>query len=300
MNAAASDQPPANSPDAATPGELLRRERERRGVSLQQAAEDLHLDAWTVEALEQNRFSTLGAPVYAKGYLRKYAALLDLSPEVIIARYESVADRPAAPTPIPIMTSAPLAAPRRSLKTPLLILAALIALAVVVWLVRFLLSAPSTSPGIVEPLANPSVERAEVAESPEASGPAQVSDPPEVAAAQASAAAPSGVETPSEAAGATQTAAVPTGPSVRLRLEFSGTSWAEVHDATDRRLMFGLGEPGRVRNLTGVAPLRVTLGAASAVTAYVNDEQIVIPRREGRDASKFVVDASGAVRPGER
>ena len=297
MNAAASDQPPANSPDAATPGELLRRERERRGVSLQQAAEDLHLDAWTVEALEQNRFSALGAPVYAKGYLRKYAALLELSPDVIIARYESVADRPAAPTPIPIMTSAPPSAPRLSLKTPLLIIAALIGLAGVVWLVRFLLSAPSTSPAAVAPAATQSVERAEIVERPTPDA-AQLSDRADAAAAQPSPAP--AVETPNEAAGAAQAPAAPTGPNVRLRLEFTETSWVEVYDATDRRLMFGLGESGRVRNLTGVAPLRVTLGAASAVSAYVNDEQIVIPRREGRDASKFVIDASGAVRPGER
>jgi cytoskeleton protein RodZ len=83
-----------------------------------------------------------------------------------------------------------------------------------------------------------------------------------------------------------------------LRLEFTDTSWTEVYDATDRRLMFGLGESGRVRDLSGVAPLRVTLGAASAVTAYVNDGLIVIPRREGRDASKFVIEADGAVRAG--
>lgn len=62
--------------------------------------------------------------------------------------------------------------------------------------------------------------------------------------------------------------------------------------------MFGLGEPGRVRNLVGVAPVRVTLGAASAVTAQVNDQPIVIPRRAGRDASKFVIDAAGQVATG--
>jgi cytoskeleton protein RodZ len=294
MNAAASDQPPANPPESMTPGELLRRERERRGVSLQQAAEDLHLDAWTVEALEQNRFSALGAPVYAKGYLRKYAALLDLSPDIVIARYESVADRPAAPTPIPIMTSAPPIAPRVSLKKPLLIVAALIALALAVWLVRFLLA----SPAILDRVTDQSVERAAPEETAAAPVPAQASEP------LAPAAQPGAAPPAAEARSATASSAAPTvaasGPNVRLRLEFSETSWAEVHDGADRRLMFGLGEPGRVRNLTGAAPLRVTLGAASAVTVYVNDEQIVIPRREGRDASKFVIDPSGAVRSDER
>ena len=83
-----------------------------------------------------------------------------------------------------------------------------------------------------------------------------------------------------------------------MRLEFSETSWVEVYDANDGRLLFDLGAPGRVRTVTGAAPLRVTVGAASAVTAYVNDRPIVIPRRAGRDAAKFVVDAAGEVTPG--
>ena len=59
-----------------TPGMLLRRERERRALSVQQAAEDLHLDTWMVDAIEADRFVALGAPVYAKGHLKKYAALV--------------------------------------------------------------------------------------------------------------------------------------------------------------------------------------------------------------------------------
>ena len=38
-----------------------------------------------IEAIEANRFAALGAPVYAKGYLRKYAALLGLVAGVIVA-----------------------------------------------------------------------------------------------------------------------------------------------------------------------------------------------------------------------
>ena len=77
------------------------RERERRGHSVQQAAEDLHLDVWVIEALEANRFDALGAPVYAKGHLRKYAALLGLSPATVLERYEALSGTPVEPTPIP-------------------------------------------------------------------------------------------------------------------------------------------------------------------------------------------------------
>ena len=54
--------------------------------------------------IEANRFDALGAPVYAKGHLRKYATLLGLSPETVIARYEALERHvPAEPTPIPVV-----------------------------------------------------------------------------------------------------------------------------------------------------------------------------------------------------
>jgi cytoskeleton protein RodZ len=84
---------------------------------------------------------------------------------------------------------------------------------------------------------------------------------------------------------------------VRLRLEFTEPSWAEIYDATGKRLMFDMGQPGRVRNVAGAPPLRVNLGLASAVNAQVDDRPIVIPRRAGKDGAKFLIEADGSVRP---
>jgi cytoskeletal protein RodZ len=125
-----------------TPGELLRRERERRAISVQQAAEDLHLDTAIVEAIEANKFAVLGAPVYARGHLRKYAARLGLSPEFIIQRYEALSDRLEVPTPVPptVVTSVTVEQ-RRSWKVPLMIVAALLALAIAWWVYGLLTEA---------------------------------------------------------------------------------------------------------------------------------------------------------------
>ena len=80
-----------------------------------------------------------------------------------------------------------------------------------------------------------------------------------------------------------------------MRLVFNDASWTEIYDATGKRLMFGLGESGKVSTVSGTPPLRVTLGKASAVTVQVNDHAVVVPRRAGKDAAKFVVAASGTV-----
>jgi len=41
---------------AATPGPRLKVERERRGLSMQKAADDMRLDLWVIDALETDNF----------------------------------------------------------------------------------------------------------------------------------------------------------------------------------------------------------------------------------------------------
>jgi len=71
-------------PLPAPSGLRLAEARVRAGWSLLQAADQLHLDIVSVQALEAGDFAVLGAMVYARGHLRRYAELLGL-PEVEIA-----------------------------------------------------------------------------------------------------------------------------------------------------------------------------------------------------------------------
>jgi cytoskeleton protein RodZ len=57
-------------------GERLRSARKARALTLEQAAETLHLDESVILALEEERFEALGAPVFVRGHLRAYARLL--------------------------------------------------------------------------------------------------------------------------------------------------------------------------------------------------------------------------------
>ncbi len=54
-------------------GERLRQARHEQQISVLEVAKELHLDEPKVRALERNEFDVLGAPVFAKGHLRKYA-----------------------------------------------------------------------------------------------------------------------------------------------------------------------------------------------------------------------------------
>jgi cytoskeleton protein RodZ len=268
------------APESLTPGELLRRERERRSITPLHIAEELHLDARVVAAIEDNRFEALGPPVYARGHLRQYATLLGLSPQLVIERYEALTGRQEILAPIPAsVASGPVVdLERRSLAGPLWSGVALIALTMGWWV----WSTVST-PGDPMQTAVPDEAITESGELPSALPPEPV-EPAAQTPPPVSNAVPAATAAPVAAAG-----------DIRMRIEFKDASWTEIYDATGKRLMFGLGESGKVSTLAGKPPLRVTLGNASAVTVQVNDRPVVVPRRAGKDATKFVVAASGTV-----
>ena len=73
----------AAEPTNAGPGTSLAAARERAGWSLVQTAERLHLDVGAIKALEADDYGSFGAPVYARGHLRRYAELVGLSPQEV-------------------------------------------------------------------------------------------------------------------------------------------------------------------------------------------------------------------------
>lgn len=71
------------------PGARLRVAREAKGLTIEAAAERLRLNAALVLAMEEDRLALLGAPVFARGHLRSYSALLGLPEEEVLASFGS-------------------------------------------------------------------------------------------------------------------------------------------------------------------------------------------------------------------
>ena len=83
-------------------GNTLREARLRLGLSLTDAQKATKIRARYLEALEQERFRVLPDAVYARGFLRAYAELLELDPEPLLGELgSSLAELEPPPPPPP-------------------------------------------------------------------------------------------------------------------------------------------------------------------------------------------------------
>lgn len=274
-------------------GQRLANARRANGISMRDIAKELHLDEVKVQALEDNRFDVLGAPVFTKGYLRKYAELVHVSIDDVLADYYKMNRATGAP---------PVVGPRRpKARAPInpgpwvagILAVALLAGGTWWWLnrppastvpVRTTSPVPSSAPR--EPLAEADSE-----------GTGDIDDTSDTDAATASAAEAQAGEAPGSATTAAEaslpdtatpgqavapaaspandnTAPLTAGTQVSLR--FSGDCWTEVTDGNGKRLFFGLGTAGRNVTVSGVPPIRVLLGDNDNVRLQVDGVDYVV------------------------
>lgn len=74
-------------------GELLQLERIRQGLDEKQVADRLHITMHYVKAIESNSFEKLPGAVFAKGYVKSYAVLLELDEGRVLGLYEKFTNR---------------------------------------------------------------------------------------------------------------------------------------------------------------------------------------------------------------
>lgn len=114
-------------------GEQLRSARERMGMSPTQAAERLHVDASMIDALETGSFKALGAPVFVRGHLRRYAELLGEPDSALQTQYAAM-EEASVPPDLRLVPHLP-SQPSRGMRArwPLIILAIALLVGVVAW-----------------------------------------------------------------------------------------------------------------------------------------------------------------------
>ena len=74
------------------PGQYLRQMRETLGISKDDVASELNVHLKHVTALEEDDYDRFPAPVYVRNHLRRYADIVGLPQETVIAAYERIGE----------------------------------------------------------------------------------------------------------------------------------------------------------------------------------------------------------------
>jgi cytoskeleton protein RodZ len=276
-----------DEPELRRPGLVLRREREALGVTVREVSETLNLAMDTIEAIEADSYDRLPGLVFARGYLRAYARLLELDPEPLLAEY------PQAPAlmPQPLASESPIWEWIRL--RPALVLGGaavfgfllLLLLLMWVWPETEVPTEPPAS-GTGEPLVQgvtPGSNPAGVAPSFGAGNPL-----PQIAGgAGADSGSSGGFATAlQDADGARRITA---DGDEHMTFTFSDDCWLEIRSATGASLYSDLNRTGETLELVGQGPFRILLGYAPGVRLSFNGESVPLAPHTRNNVATLVL-----------
>jgi cytoskeleton protein RodZ len=292
----------------ASPGELLRHEREMQGLSRDEVAAALNLRPAVIAGLEEDNYEQVPIVAYRRGYLRAYARLLGMEDRAVLDAYAS---RFAGEEPERRVTPVQVTRPPSRIGAwlfklvTLLVIAGLIGLTLLWWQSRDGTQAPQvgdSGPVSVDTLDGTTAIHEEdsapvgdaglpplpeegidpiAAETPLTAHPAGEVDP---TAAELIAARPEALEESAEAAADDDPEPVAEAPAAEprvLELTFNEQSWTEVFDADNQRIFVGLQEPGTTARVEGEPPFRLTIGNATGVELIWAGESVDLRARAG-------------------
>lgn len=304
----------ANAPSL---GAWFAEARASSDLDLERAARCLMLNPAIIRAIEADDFARLGPPVFARGYLSRYARLLNLPDQEVLERFrQQVAALESLP---PLQVVHPL---RRETRTrDLRGFVYLVLLVVLGWTTIehladfdpgrwFAAWSDDARPGISHthyPLQSPIGEAVPLSPAPTTGTVTTVATTATAPAASVVFTTPPGptttlsVSKTENAAGSesasfavqTRTTTAPgENGDAKLALEFSNDCWVEIKDAQGNVLTSGLMKANTTHTLSGPAPFKVMLGNAPAARIILDDRlvdtNVYVPRRG--TVSRFTLD----------
>jgi cytoskeleton protein RodZ len=249
-------------------GALLRAGREAAGLSIATVAQQLKLAPRQVMAIEDSDFAGLPGRTFVRGFVRNYARLLRLDPDVVLnALPEAIApathDNPslaATPRPMGEMPAETHVRPSAARWAIPVALVAVVTVAAVYEIAR----PPAEHPRATAGANNPAPAALAPAASDAGLGSARtvLSNP---LADDKAGAVPDNAVGKSEDPAAVPAAPAPDVANAPIVLSFHGTSWVEVRDATGTLVLSVTDNAGGTQTVIGRAPFDVVLGNAGAV-----------------------------------
>jgi cytoskeleton protein RodZ len=256
-------------------GPALRQARERAGLSLQEVGSQLKMPVRVVQALEEENWQVLGAPVFLRGQLRSYARLLKIDIEPYLERADLQGVRPAelvSHSHTPRYQRVLESVARRAVYV---VITAAIAVPVWVATQSHLGQGSSQATASLDVVPAPAVS---VDQS------AAAGKPPAVAGAQA-------------APYVASLTPLPRNGGSGLTLRMTGDSWVQIDAPGGVNLEHGLLKAGEERSFRNGEVGRVVLGNAAAVEVQQAGSTVDLTPYKRANIARFAVSSDGSLAP---
>jgi len=289
-------------------GQTLRQEREKRQLSLEQAAQQLKLRVEILHNLELDQPDKAILPTFMRGYLKSYARFLKLPEQALLIRFEQQHQVKSAPVKTMRTFSNRSAKQRTEARymwlTWLIVLVLLVSLAVWFWQSarENKLLQSDALPGPAQTVLAPTAEL--VSEQPLSAvelttvEPELTTSEPETPTELDVTALPPAAQQQleqlnqalqQEEAVSAVSEQPPQSLHDRLKMTFSDNCWIDVLDANGDRIAFGTKQAGYVMELNAKGPFVITLGNPGVVSIELNDQPYDMSRFPGNRVAKFTL-----------
>jgi len=284
-------------------GKRLRDAREAKKISITDAAAQLRVTRDAIVHLEEQNWDRLHGRTYARGYFLSYAKFLGLPQDEMLAGFniEFTETDHRSPSVAPIQQLKPAKS-----GLPWLPLILLVSVAVLAWFAYQQWQATQVEPieevpnqPLIEPAENPETEsdtysipitesNNEPTQSSDERAPSVEPAQPEVSESLIDESAP--VETETQATEEVEPVIAEASQS-NLIIGINADCWVEVRDANQQVLISRVVRAGNTVELTGAAPLQVSLGQANAASVRFEGRIIDISEYTRGNVARFTLGA---------
>ena len=273
-------------------GLALQQHREKKHISLEDAARELRLSVRQVAALESGQFAGFRSAVFVKGYFRTCAKLYGMDGDALIRAYERVEPQVETVLRLPMATASRevISAPNRSKKYLAAVLVSLVLVAVVSYWQWTLRAVEQPTASTLDMPADQSVASDGVMDAVLDNAAAQSSPSGDNALPELVASVVLNNSAASDTAITdSTTGAKIESPDSVLHMEFSDDCWVQIKSEEGKILHEKNYGKGEVLDMTASPPLHVWLGRAAATNISYNGVLVSVPIKPGYQTAQFVL-----------
>lgn len=298
-----------------SPGQLLKQKREEKNLSVDEVAQSLNLTSRTINAIEADDHDNLPGVTYARGYLRNYAQLLNISADPLVELFNNIIaveeEKNELPVSNPVTSKESRSSDKGVMLGTALVAVVMLGLAVTWWQGRDSESGRKNQIDTVRTdktssISNDAITATDTANvtgdvgitikdsdthvvqnDTSASGKTVQQDSRETAVNTKALTNDAAIGSKSIDANKSPVTVALDKAQSKIVLHAKQSSWADIRDAKNNKLLYETVSAGRVVTIKGVGPFSIFLGNAAGIDLKFNGKKYDLEQHRNGLVARF-------------